>query len=90
MRLSNLEKESIVLFNEAETDAEVYTYNPALQRRLLTLCETHPEQARKIETSGGALAFKIPKKWIKVVPPRIPSPAQREVLARMNENRRGG
>ncbi len=91
MKLSNLEKETIILFNEAEADAEVYTYNPSLQRRLLALCETRPEQARKTGMSGGgALTVTIPKKWIKVVPPRVLSPAQREVLARMNEKRHGG
>lgn len=91
MRRSNLEKETIILSNEAESDAEVYTYNPALQRRLLALCEEHPEQVRKTkESGGGALTFTIPKKWVKIVPPRALSPAQREVLARMNEKRRGG
>jgi len=90
MHLSGLEKETIINFNEAEADAEVYTYNPALQRRLLALCAERPEQARKTGASGGgALTVTIPKKWIKVVPPRVLSPAQRAVIARMNEKRRG-
>jgi len=36
------------------------------------------------------MTFQFPKKWLKVVPPRIPSPAQLEVIARMNETRHGG
>ncbi len=91
MRLSNLEKETIFLFNEAESVAEVYTFNRALQRQLLALCEEYPEQVRKTkESGGGALTFTIPKKWMRIVPPRKLSPAQKEVLARMNEKRRGG
>ncbi len=89
MRLSRLEQETIINFNEAEANAEVYTYNAALQRRLLELCAERPEQARKTGMSGGgALTFTIPKKWVKVVPPRVLSPAQRAVIARMNEKRR--
>ena len=43
-----------------------------------------------MEDNGyGGLTYELPKKWVKVVPPRILSPAQREVLDRMNRNRHG-
>lgn len=34
MKLSRLEKETIILFNEAEDCAEVYTFNYKLQKQL--------------------------------------------------------
>ena len=89
MQLTKIEKETILLFNEAETKALVDTYNIALQNRLTELCKAYPEQAVKTrENAHNGMSFEIPKKWIKIVPPRTLSPAQREVLDRMNEKRR--
>ena len=52
MKLTKIEQETIINFNEAERTASVYTHNEALKGRLLALCRTHPEQAR--QTAGGA------------------------------------
>ena len=51
MKLSNLEKETIILWNEAEKTASVYTYNPALIRQLSELCRTHPGQVHRPASS---------------------------------------
>lgn len=91
MKLSNLERETICLFNEAEGDAEIYTHNPAMQKQLAELCKTRPEQVRMIQQgSSGGMTFRLPKRWLRVVPPRVLTPAQREVLERMNAKRHGG
>ena len=76
MTLTKVEQETIVLFNEAEATASVYTHNAALQRILLELCQSHPAQA--------GLTFEIPKKWVKIAPPRALSEAQKKVLEDMN------
>ena len=88
MKLTNIEKETVINFNEAERTASIYTHNEALKRQLLELCRTHPEQARQTAANGwGGLTFELPKKWLKVSPPRVLSPAQRAVLDRMNQRR---
>lgn len=90
MNLSNLEKETIICFNEAECAASVYTHNEGWKRRLLELCRTHPEKVRQTAANGwGGLTFELPKKWLKVSPPRVLSPAQKAVLERMNQKRQG-
>ena len=90
MKLSNVEKETVINFNEAERTASVYTHNEALKRQLLELYQTHPEQVRQTADNGwGGLTFELPKKWLKVSPPRKPTPAQLEVLARMTQKRMG-
>lgn len=90
MKLSNYEKETILLWNEAEKTASVYTHNEALKAQLSGLCGAYPEQVRQTGDNGyGGMTFELPKKWLKVSPPRILSPAQREVLKRMNQKRRG-
>lgn len=86
MRLTNVEKETVINFNEAECTASVYTHNEALKRQLLELCQTRPEQVRQTAANGwGGLTFELPKKWLKVSPPRVLSPAQRAVLDKMNK-----
>ena len=90
MKLSNYEKETIILFNEAEKTASVYTHNTALQEQLAALCGSHPERVRRTDDNGhGGLTYELPKKWLKITPPRELSPAQREVLDRMNQKRWG-
>ena len=42
MKLTNYERESVILFNEADKAASVYTYNAALARQLTALCASHP------------------------------------------------
>lgn len=65
--MSNIERETIILFNEAEPVASVYTYNGALKRKLAGLCNTRPEEARRVKDDGqGGLTFEVPKRWIKV------------------------
>ena len=89
MKLSNIEKETLICFNEAERTASVYTYNPALKTQLSELCRLYPEQVSQIAANGwGAVTFELPKKWLKVVPPRVLTPAQRAVLDRMNQKHR--
>lgn len=90
MKLTNYEKESVINFNEADQTASIYTHNAALIRQLTQLCGSHPEQVRRTGDNGyGGLTFELPKKWLKVSPPRVLSLAQKEVLAEMNRKRWG-
>ena len=91
MKLSRIEQETIINFHEAEGMASVCTHNAALKERLSGLCRDHPSQVRQTADNGrGGLTFELPKKWLKVTPPRVLSPAQREVVDRMNANKRKG
>ena len=88
MKLSNIEKETVINFNEAERTASIYTHHEALKRQLLELCRTYPEQVRQTAANRwGGLTFELPKKWLKVSPPRVLSPAQRAVLDKMNQKK---
>lgn len=90
MKLSNYEKETIINFNEADKTTSVYTHNVALQNQLTALCGSHPELVRQTaDNKHGGQTFELPKKWLKITPPRQLSPAQREVLERMNQKRWG-
>ena len=91
MKQTNIEKETIINFNEAERTASVYTHNEALKRQLSELCRSYPEQVRQIAANGwGGLTFELPKKWLRVTPPRVLTPAQRAVLDKMNQSKQTG
>ena len=61
MRLSNVERETIVTYNQAERTANIYTHNPALIAQLLELCQSHPEQVRQTAANDwGGLTFELP------------------------------
>ena len=88
MRLSNVEKETIINYNQAERTANIYTHNPVLVAQLQELCRMYPDQVYQTASNAwGGLTFELPKKWLHVKPPRVLSPAQRAVLERMNQNR---
>lgn len=46
MTLTKIEKETIILFNEGEQDASIYTYNASLRKRLALFSKKHPELCR--------------------------------------------
>lgn len=82
MQLTNAERETIVNFNDGEDVASVYTHNRALRRKLDKLAADRPEDCKLFRVSHDGLAaeFYVPKKWIKISPPRQVSQAQREKM----------
>lgn len=57
-KLTKLEQETIILFNEAEPTAEVYTYNDRLINKLDKLCEAYPDVCKIIDTNQRNLNSK--------------------------------
>ena len=47
MKLSLYEQETIILYNQAEAAAEVYTHDPRLLEKLRRLAEKYPDQIVK-------------------------------------------
>lgn len=45
-RLTKYEKETIILFNEGEDRAKIYTYNAGLRKRLATFSKKYPDLCR--------------------------------------------
>ena len=87
MELSLYERETIITYNEAESEASVYTHNKALRRTLDKLAQERPEDCRVDRGGhGGAAAdYTIPKAWVKIRPPRVASEAQKAASRRAAE-----
>lgn len=82
MYIQKAEMETIITFNEKEPTASVYTMNGALIRKLDGLIQSRPNEARRVKTyQDGAQEYEVPKKWVKVQPPRVYSEEQRAVMA---------
>ena len=68
MELAKQERETIIIFNEAEKDADVYTHNDALRQRLERLAQELPSECRLVKTShdGEAVDYTVPKSWVQI------------------------
>ena len=87
-KLSRVEQETILLYNEEDKTASVSTYNVALVRKLEKLCRERPDECRKNERQNGVDEYIVPKKWIKVNPPRqMSAEAKAKAAERMSKLR---
>lgn len=70
MKLSKYEAETVVLYNEEESMASVYTHDPKLKEKLKRLSEKYPEQIifEKSNSSGG-VTYTVPKKCVLIREP---------------------
>ena len=65
MKLSLYEQETIILYNQAEATAEVYTHDPKLLEKLRRLAEKYPDQIVKKDRQ----TFTVPKRCVSVREP---------------------
>ena len=89
MHLTQYEKETIILFNEAEDTATCDTCNPTLIRKLDGFCLESTEISLVREDEHGK-TYKFPKRWVKVRMPMKLSEEQRakraETLKKNTDN----
>lgn len=61
-QLTRYEKETILLTSEGDSTWDIYTFNPALKRRLAAFAENYPECCRlKSTTKEGAATYVLEK-----------------------------
>lgn len=76
MKLSKYEKETIVLFNEGEREASIYTYNADLKRRLAVFAKKYPNLCRlECSTDEGSMTYLLDKSRLSI---RLLSPYSEE------------
>lgn len=80
MKLSPSERETIILFSDADKTASVYTHDAKLTARLETLARQYPDQVYvERRERPGAVSYVVPKSCIQI---RAPFSAQRREAAR--------
>lgn len=87
MNLTHYEQETTINFNEAEKTASIYTHNKSLRRRLELLAHERPEECRlfRVCRDGQAVEYYVPKKWVKISPPRYVAPLTEEQKQKRRE-----
>lgn len=66
-KLSKVEKETIVLFNEGEDEASIYTYNAGLRKRLAAFSKKYPDLCRLERTHPqGGVSYILDKSRLSV------------------------
>ncbi|MCD8085027.1 MAG: molecular chaperone [Clostridiales bacterium] len=71
-RFPKYEKETIIHFNERDKEATVYTFNPALKRRLAEFSRKYPTLCfLKRSTDDGSVTYTVEKSRlsIRLIPP---------------------
>ena len=63
MKLSLVERETILLYNQAEPMAEIYTHDPHLMEKLDLLAKKHPDQIIRKDAHN----FTVPKRCVSVL-----------------------
>ena len=70
MKLTKRDKETVVLYNEAQSTANVYTHDPKLKEKLKRLSEKYPEQViLEIAEPNGGVTYTVPKKCVLIREP---------------------
>ena len=83
-RLTKVEKETIILFNEGESTASIYTYNAGLKKRLAAFSKRNPDLCR-LEKSfiQGGVIYELDKSRLSI---RLQAPYSEERRRKASEN----
>ena len=86
-RLTKIEKETIVLFNEGEDKANIYTHNAGLKKRLAAFAKKYPDLCR-LEKSNvqGGVSYELAKSRLSI---RFLPPYSEERRQKASEYARG-
>ena len=71
------EKETVINFNNAEQNASCYTLNTHKRQMLVNLAEEYPDDVKIISKRDDMVEVTVPKKWVKIRPPRKLTEEQR-------------
>ena len=86
--LDPYERETIILMNEADEQAELFTYNRKLHRRMRDLMKKCPSLVHfQKENGAGGRTYAFPKEWVKIQPSLVRSERQRAHLERITRER---
>lgn len=85
MKLSKIEQETILLYNEEEPTASVYTHDPKLIAKLKRLSEKYPDKIYiERKEHPGAASYIVPKSCVSVREPY--SEARRKAASERAKN----
>ena len=83
-KLTKYEKETIILFNEGEDTASIYTFNAGLKKRLALFAKKYPDLCRLEKTyEQGGVSYVLDKSRLSI---RLQPPMSEERRRKASEN----
>jgi len=86
IKYTKLEQETIIVYNEADQTAEVYTHSQKLKNRLAKICEARPGDIVLKRSDEASVTYEVPKSWIRVQPKKKRVPLTDEQSERLRNN----
>lgn len=85
---TKVERETVILFNEAEEVAQVYSHNARIKNRLCELAANFPQQCKYLGVNeDGGVDYEIDKNLIAIRKPYSEERKQRDRERAIAENR---
>ena len=81
MEHTNIERETVILYNQAEKEARVCTEDQVMIRKLTSILSENRKDITLCEERSGYMEVLVPKRWVKVVPTRQLSDEKRQELS---------
>lgn len=83
-KLTKYEKETIILFNEGEDTASIYTFNAGLKKRLALFAKKYPDLCRQEKAhEQGGVSYVLDKARLSI---RLQPPMSEERRRKASEN----
>ena len=83
-KLTKYEKETILLFNEGEDTASIYTFNAGLKKRLALFAKKYPDLCRQEKAhEQGGVSYVLEKSRLSI---RLQPPMSEERRRKASEN----
>ena len=83
-KLTKYEKETIILFNEGEDTASIYTFNAGLKKRLALFAKKYPDLCRLEKTyAQGGVSYVLDKSRLSI---RLQPPYSEERRRKASNN----
>lgn len=83
-KLTKYEKETIILFNEGEDTASIYTFNAGLKKRLVMFAKKYPDFCRQEKThEQDGVSYVLDKSRLSI---RLHPPMSEERRQKASEN----
>lgn len=81
MSYTLIEQETNINFNAESDQCVIYTAYYPMIRKLEKLMEQYPDEVKLVRKTDDDIQVELPKKWIRIKPPREMSEEQRQKCA---------
>ena len=91
LKLSNVEQETIILWDRKYPEAHIYTFEPSLKRKLAAMAKAYPNEIKVEKADNGSVEYILPKNLVSIRSPRqgrkLSEEEKKEIAERLAKGR---